>query len=219
MGRRHWPGPSKRRWPGRAGRRTVWNCCCGWRKVRVVTDHGWLLLPGGLPKQDLPSFLTESRWSRCATLKQNVEVHGTVTAWYWSEAVSIAVPDGIACYKSGSDYAHGGLTVQECVVPELTVSSGAPAQPTVTIQSVKWKGLRCQVQVSHGGVSLSCDLRTSANVPGSSLAESVKTISESGTASLALKNDADEGVQAVIVILSGNGEVLARQGTTVGGGE
>ena len=22
----------------------------GWREVRIVTDHGWLLLPGGLPK-------------------------------------------------------------------------------------------------------------------------------------------------------------------------
>jgi hypothetical protein len=26
----------------------------GWRTVRVVTDHGWLLVPGGLPKTDLP---------------------------------------------------------------------------------------------------------------------------------------------------------------------
>jgi hypothetical protein len=191
----------------------------GWRQVRVVTDHGWLLLPGGLPKQELPSFLTESRWGRCATLKPNVDVHGAVGDWYWSDAISIAVPGGIACYKAGSDYAHGGLSVQECVVPVLTISSGAPAQPTVTIQSVKWRGLRCQVQVTHGGASLSCDLRTSANVPGSSLAESVKTISESGAASLALKNDTDEGVQAVVVVLSGNGEVLASFKTTAGGGE
>lgn len=22
----------------------------GWQRVRVVTDHGWLILPGGLPK-------------------------------------------------------------------------------------------------------------------------------------------------------------------------
>ncbi len=30
----------------------------GWREVRVVTDHGWLWLPGGLPKVDLPKYLT-----------------------------------------------------------------------------------------------------------------------------------------------------------------
>ena len=27
----------------------------GWRYVRVVTDHGWLLLPGGLPLVKLPT--------------------------------------------------------------------------------------------------------------------------------------------------------------------
>ena len=47
----------------------------GWRKVRVVTDHGWLLMPGGLPKTDLPAFLTESRWTRCATLKSTAATH------------------------------------------------------------------------------------------------------------------------------------------------
>ena len=26
----------------------------GWREIRVVTDHGWLWLPGGLPKVDFP---------------------------------------------------------------------------------------------------------------------------------------------------------------------
>ena len=27
----------------------------GIKSIRVVTDHGWLLLPGGLPKAELPS--------------------------------------------------------------------------------------------------------------------------------------------------------------------
>ena len=29
----------------------------GWKRIRIVTDHGWLLLPGGLPKSELPSAL------------------------------------------------------------------------------------------------------------------------------------------------------------------
>lgn len=29
----------------------------GWKTVKVVTDHGWLLLPGGLPKAERPSIL------------------------------------------------------------------------------------------------------------------------------------------------------------------
>ena len=35
----------------------------GWQKVRVVTDHGWLLLPAGLPKVELPAYLVASRQS------------------------------------------------------------------------------------------------------------------------------------------------------------
>lgn len=32
----------------------------GWKSVRVVTDHGWLLVPGGLPKIELPFTLTDN---------------------------------------------------------------------------------------------------------------------------------------------------------------
>ena len=46
----------------------------GWREVRVVTDHGWLWLPGGLPKAELPKYLTESRWARCAAIKGESKV-------------------------------------------------------------------------------------------------------------------------------------------------
>lgn len=33
----------------------------GWQEVLVVTDHGWLLLPEGFPRIDLPRFLAEHR--------------------------------------------------------------------------------------------------------------------------------------------------------------
>ena len=46
----------------------------GWREVRIVTDHGWLLLPGGLPKTDLPKYLTATRWRRCAVVKESAMV-------------------------------------------------------------------------------------------------------------------------------------------------
>ena len=37
----------------------------GWQEVRVVTDHGWLLMPKGLPKAELPKYLTETAGSLC----------------------------------------------------------------------------------------------------------------------------------------------------------
>ncbi len=49
----------------------------GWKSVRVVTDHGWLLVPGGLPKIDLPSVLVDSKWGRCASLKPGASCRTT----------------------------------------------------------------------------------------------------------------------------------------------
>ncbi|RMD62817.1 MAG: BREX-1 system phosphatase PglZ type B, partial [Planctomycetota bacterium] len=46
----------------------------GWRAVRIVTDHGWLLVPGGLPRHDLPRYLVECKWSRCAAIKGDSKV-------------------------------------------------------------------------------------------------------------------------------------------------
>jgi hypothetical protein len=191
----------------------------GWKQVRVVTDHGWLLLPGGLPKQELPGFLTESRWGRCATLKKDVDIKGMVLPWYWSDAVRIAVPSGIACYKAGTEYVHGGLSPQECVVPMLTISMAAAATQTVTIQSVKWRGLVCRAEVSKDAANLIADLRTSINDPSTSLLETPKTIPDNGLVSLPVIDDSKEGAAAVVVVMSGNGVVLAKRPTTVGGGD
>jgi len=41
----------------------------GWERVRITTDHGWLLVPGGMPTAKVPAGLAESRWGRCALLK------------------------------------------------------------------------------------------------------------------------------------------------------
>jgi len=95
----------------------------GWKKVRVVTDHGWLLVPGGLPKLDLPKYLAETRWGRCALIKEGVQSELPSMPWHWASTVHVAVPPGVGAFKANLEYAHGGLSVQECLVPELTVSS------------------------------------------------------------------------------------------------
>ena len=68
----------------------------GWREVRVVTDHGWLWLPGGLPKVDLPKYLTQSRWARCASIEGDSTVQVPTVAWYWNAAERVAVGPGAA---------------------------------------------------------------------------------------------------------------------------
>src|SRR3546814_2915340 len=58
-------------------------CEAGWKHIRIVTDHGWLLMPGGLPKSELPRHQTETRWGRCAVLKDSA--HGTPLTFGRSE--------------------------------------------------------------------------------------------------------------------------------------
>ncbi|MBI5440046.1 MAG: BREX-1 system phosphatase PglZ type B, partial [Deltaproteobacteria bacterium] len=99
----------------------------GWTRVRVVTDHGWLLLPGGLPKVDLPAYLAATRWARCAAVKGASEPSMPIYGWHWNPDARIASPPGAACFAAGKEYAHGGVSPQECVVPELVVERGSAA--------------------------------------------------------------------------------------------
>ena len=81
----------------------------GWKRIRVVTDHGWLLLPGGLPKIDLPGDLTDNKWGRCASLKTGAATKERLYPWYWNPNQYFALADGVSCFKKGEEYTHGGL--------------------------------------------------------------------------------------------------------------
>jgi len=93
----------------------------GWQTIRIVTDHGWLLLPGGVPKIELPKLLAENKWGRCAALKVGAVSDERVFPWYWNHEQHFALAAGISCYKKGEEYAHGGLSLQECLTLELRV--------------------------------------------------------------------------------------------------
>jgi hypothetical protein len=75
----------------------------GWTEVIVVTDHGWLLLPGGLPKVELKSFLAEHRWGRCAALKSDAQTDAMAFNWYWNPAIRIASPPGVGCFRASME--------------------------------------------------------------------------------------------------------------------
>lgn len=190
----------------------------GWKRVRVVTDHGWLLMPGGLPKSELAKHQTETRWGRCAVLKDSA--HGTplTFGWDWCKAVQVAYAPGVSSFIAGAEYAHGGISLQECLVPVLQLEcvGAAGAMATVTIKSVTWKGLRCTVVVDGGAPGQRIDIRTKAALASSSLASSDKPL-EGGKASLAVADDEQMAAAAVVVVLSADGEVLQKQATTVGG--
>ncbi|WP_046167755.1 BREX-1 system phosphatase PglZ type B [Chromobacterium vaccinii] len=192
-------------------------CGAGWKRLRIVTDHGWLLVPGGLPKSELAKYQAETRWGRCAVLKNST--HGTplTFGWDWCKDVQIAYAPGVASFIAGAEYAHGGISLQECLVPvlQLECASSAESSVAVTIRSVTWKGLRCTVVVDGASAGQRVDIRTKAALASSSLAASAKPL-EGGKASLAVADDEQMGAVAVVVVLGADGNVLQKRSTTVG---
>lgn len=188
----------------------------GWKRIRVVTDHGWLLVPGGLPKSELAKHQAETRWGRCAVLKDSA--HGTplTFGWDWCKDVQVAYAPGVTNFMAGADYAHGGISLQESLVPvlQLECAGATGTVASVTIQSISWKGLRCTVVVDGVSTGQRVDIRTKAALASSSLAASKPL--NGGKASLAVADDEQMGAAAVVVVLGADGEVLQKQATTVG---
>ncbi len=185
----------------------------GWRSVRIVTDHGWLLLPGGLPKVSLPSHLAESRWARCAVLASGATPDVPLLPWHWNTVHCVASPAGIGCFRAGVEYTHGGLSLQEALIPDIRVERAEGARRHLEISSLTWKGYRCTVE-ALGADGCQLDLRL-GRPNGESVASKVKTVDD-GAAALLLVDDSHEGSDLVVVLLDSDGQILAKRPTRVG---
>ena len=192
----------------------------GWKKVRVITDHGWLWMPGGLPKVDLPKHLTVSKWGRCAVPMPGAQHAFQETPWFWGGGHSVVLAPGVSVFLGSQEYAHGGLSLQEALTPVLTVKVGkADVAAEVNFLSVKWIGLRVHVEVGGNVVGVEVDLRRKLADPATSLLgapQKGKLLDPEGKASVVVEDDSVLGDPAHLV-LSRNGQVLAKQLVTVGG--
>ena len=187
----------------------------GWSKVRVVTDHGWLLLPGGLPKVELSPHLVATKWARCAAVKGGSTPSIPTYPWYWNPVLRIASPPGIGAFMANTEYAHGGVSLQECVIPELVVERGEEAV-SATITEISWRGMRCRVAVKSSASGLHVDLRLNWKQAASSIVAAPKELGTNGEASLAVSDDKHEGAAASVVVSDPSGRVLDSKPTTVG---
>ncbi|SEJ86367.1 hypothetical protein SAMN04488058_1253 [Deinococcus reticulitermitis] len=185
----------------------------GFTEVRVITDHGWLLLPGGLPKAELLGASTVFKKGRCAVLKGvNASAYPSVP-WTWDPDVNVTLAPGVHSFEAGEVYTHGGLSLQECILPVLTVRGQGKAE-AVTFTSVRWTGNRCRVQVTGGG-GLTVDLRRRAADAASSVLTAPKSVGAEGHVSLLVEGDDMDGTAAVLVALRGD-QVVRQQPLTVG---
>jgi len=193
----------------------------GWMRVRVVTDHGWLLLPGGLPKCDLPAVLTEYKWGRCALIKAGARCDERTFPWHWDVDQKVALASGISCYRKGNEYAHGGLSLQECLLLELTVTTGKAGilKRTVEFTAVEWRGLRCRVSVRGDCSGLSIDIRTQAGNRDTSVVAAMSEITGEGSGSVVVEDEDMQGLSAVILLIDEEDQTIAQRDTVIGGGE
>jgi hypothetical protein len=189
----------------------------GWQRVDVMTDHGWVLLPGGMEKVDLPPATTEVKKGRCARLKEGAVVDVPTVPWFWDPDVRIALAPGVTCFEANKEYEHGGVSPQECIVPRLAVTSGAKATtggPEFT--KVKWLGLQCRVEFTGVTGKAVVDLRGLPAEPRSSIAEQAKETSSAGRVSLLVSDEEHEGERAHLVLVSHDGQILAQREVVVG---
>jgi hypothetical protein len=187
----------------------------GWARVRVVTDHGWLLLPGGLPKVELSPHLVATKWARCAAVKGHSTPEMPTYPWYWNPVLRIASPPGIGAFVANTEYAHGGVSLQECVIPDMIIERGEEAI-SAAITEISWRGMRCRVAVRTNTQGLIVDLRLNWKQAASSIAASTKELAKNGETSLAVSDDMHEGAAASVVVSDATGRVLDYKPTTVG---
>jgi hypothetical protein len=190
----------------------------GWQRVDIVTDHGWILLPGGMEKVELPVATTELKKGRCARLKEGADVSVPTVPWYWDQDVRIALAPGATCFDANKDYEHGGVSPQECFVPRLLVTAGASVAATAgpEITKVTWLGLLCRIEFERLGSGLVVDLRAMPADPTTSIAEGAKETAGEGKVSLLVPDEEHEGQKAFLVVVDRDGQLLVQREVTVG---
>lgn len=186
----------------------------GWKRLRLLTDHGWVLLPEGLPKVSLPAHAHDDKWGRCAVLKAApAPPEGMTTLrWRWRPTVTIVAAPGVGIFYAGSCYAHGGLSIQECLTPDFVIARAASAAPSDV--TITWKRLLCVVKVGAGYAGLRFDLRQKANDPGSSLLDGAEPLDLEGKAKVAVPDD-HTGKLAYAILADPQGNVVFTTQTTI----
>lgn len=115
----------------------------GFQEVVIATDHGFFINthagPGDVCAKPEGNWLVEH--DRCALGDGAVDsthyVLSADKAGIRCDVSKVAGPLTLAAYRAGLQYFHGGASLQECVVPVLTVQLKTKVQPEVTRALVK----------------------------------------------------------------------------------
>jgi len=187
----------------------------GAKSVRVVTDHGWLWLPGAFPKADLPAGLADEKKGRYATIPSGAVTDEIELPWSWEDSYRVSYPRGISCHRLGMTYTHGGLSLQECRLMELEITQGEKKSP-VSLENISWTGLwvKCKLVGDFAGCRL--DVREDP-IRGDSLLNRPGEPNEVGGVKGLVADEELMGKEAFVVVLGQNGAILVQQKVHIGG--
>lgn len=189
----------------------------GWKTVNVVTDHGWIMMPGGLPKVELQKHLTNSQWGRCANPGPGAQHGFKETSWFWDAADVVVLAPGVSCFVAGLEYSHGGLTMQEAVIPSLSISMAkSVAWSTVKLVQHAWSQLRLNMFL-EGAEGLIVDIRGKVADPATSYALKPVLASADGEKTSLLVEDEDAiGKAAFLVVVDATGQPVFKESIVIG---
>ena len=171
------------------------------------------------PRMGMASFLAESKWGRCAAMKAGAQSNEKLYGWFWNPAVHFALAPGVSCYRANMEYAHGGISLKECLTLQLTVQSrvGASSLFDVRISNVRWVQQRCHVSLQGITDGLLIDIREAPSKPDTSLLVGPpKQVSDPEPSFVV--DDSHNGKAALVVLVDANGNVVTQVKTVVGGG-
>jgi hypothetical protein len=196
-------------------------CAAGWRRVIVVTDHGFVMPAAPALKVELPLAVTEgdaARKPRVARLKAGAaRPDFPIVDWTWGVSIEMVSAPGAAAFEAGTIYEHGGLSHQECVTPVIEISASAGDSGPAQIAGIRWTGQRCRIDFEPAEADVVAEVRL-APADAASTVGGPKSPSEPGEIKLLVdEEEAAEGTTAHVVLLSADGTVVAQRQTTVGG--
>ena len=110
----------------------------GYPLVHVVTDHGFVLLDEARLPEEVPC---NKDWchvykERFAIVPATTDLPVATFPFHWDRGVMVAVPPGLAFFKTGKSFSHGGAAIQEIVIPHLFSTSRMTTEKRIGVHVV-----------------------------------------------------------------------------------
>ena len=110
----------------------------GYPEVHVVTDHGFILLD----EDKLPDEVAcNTEWCRVkkeryALVPAEADLPVASMPFDWDASLRVALPPGLAFFKAEKSFSHGGVALQELVIPHLVSRSRTTFAKPISIEVV-----------------------------------------------------------------------------------